>query len=255
MILKAFKLVLPDTDKDLKEKIKSFCGSFSEVIENKISFSTSDPNFYPKSFLEFADINIPQAIFELGDQKIILEIKNSTGEEKQSPHEYSHLEIDNLLARVQELKIVEVDHLGFNLPYFKEGIHPEILSLREKLKNRSLYYTFPNGEPWDFVLPGSKEEIKNQQSIDYQKVRTPKIEIVSFEKSSTPLIQVELEVEEDYQNLITRFPEGIAVNEAKCVWVYIKNPYGIDICFVLNETRKGDWSSYFKNSRLTEMTN
>ena len=31
--------------------------------------------------------------------------------------------------------------------------------------------------------------------------------------------------------------------------IYVKNPYDVDIYFVLNETSKGDWSPYFKETR------
>ncbi|MBP6993685.1 hypothetical protein KBB12_00395, partial [Candidatus Woesebacteria bacterium] len=122
--------------------------------------------------------------------------------------------------------------------------------LRNRLQDKCLYHTFPSGEPWDFILPGSVEEISGQIAVDYTKVRKPKFEIVSFANCSKPLVQIELEIDLKYSQIVELFPEGICVPEARNVWVYLENPYTIDFCLVLNEKTQEDWSDYFQNSRV-----
>jgi len=81
-------------------------------------------------------------------------------------------------------------------------------------------------------------------------VRRPKLEIVSFDKSSTPIIQFDCIVDTSYDKIVQLFPEGIAENDLRNVWVYLSNPYHLDICFVVNENRGGDWSEFFSGHRL-----
>jgi hypothetical protein len=72
---------------------------------------------------------------------------------------------------------------------------------------------------------------------------------VSFEKSSKPIIQIDCITTIDYKKLKALFPEAIADDELKNVWVYLDNPYELDICLVLNEPGS-DWSSFFEGNRL-----
>jgi len=51
-------------------------------------------------------------------------------------------------------------------------------------------------------------------------------------------------------NSLQLFPEGIADTALKNVWVYLKNPYGVDICLVIGEHEDGDWSDFFEGHRL-----
>jgi hypothetical protein len=36
----------------------------------------------------------------------------------------------------------------------------------------------------------------------------------------------------------------------KNVWVYLTNPYGIDVCLVIGEHQGKDWSGFFEGHRL-----
>lgn len=54
----------------------------------------------------------------------------------------------------------------------------------------------------------------------------------------------------DFAQIKYIFPEGIADSELRNVWVYLENPYGIDICLVLGEN-SADWSDPFTGHRLT----
>lgn len=244
--------ILPNKN---EEFTKSFLDYFSHLgtIENEeVKLHLSESIYIPSTRFSFSDIQIPQVHFKFSDgSSFSVDIINTTGTEKKSPHAYQHISLDDYLKRAKDLSLEMIDHTGFNLPYF-EGIHPKILELREKLKDTCLYHTFPKklaDEPWDFILPSTKEEIESNM-VDYNLTRRPKIEIVSFPKSSTPLIQIDLQVEAKYKDFKQLFPEAIDVSEIKCVWIYIQNDFGIDICMVLNEFQEEDWSHYFKNSRL-----
>lgn len=251
--LKQVKYQLPDTDKNFSQKFLSFLEPLGRKREDQILLPTSQPDFIPETIFEFTDVKIPNVLFVGDDFEHIIEIKNVTGVTKLSPHKYTPIEIEDFIKRLGSINLANIDHTGFNLPFF-EGIHPEILKLREFLKNKCLYHEFPKNladEPWDFILPGTLNEISGKEAIDYHKARKPKIEIVSFPKSSTPLIQIDIQLETEYEKLLKLFPEAIDDSGMKNLWVYIKNDFGIDVCFVLNEVQDKDWSFYFENSRLS----
>jgi hypothetical protein len=46
------------------------------------------------------------------------------------------------------------------------------------------------------------------------------------------------------------FPEGLYDRNLQNIWVYVENPYDLDLCFVLNEDYEGDLGEYFEHSRL-----
>lgn len=186
--------------------------------------------------------------FKLGEETIQVELTNKTGQERKSPETYTPIEIGDLVNRLGSIQLTSLDHLGFNLPWF-DGLHPEIAKLRKQLAPHCAYYRFPTGEDWDFVLPASKLELENT-SLDLSKVRRPKLEIVSFEKASIPIVQIDFLVESQFKEILRLFPEGIAVPELKNVWVYLTNPCGIDICLVIGEEDGLDWSAFFDGHRL-----
>ena len=91
-------------------------------------------------------------------------------------------------------RIPRLDHVGFNLPWFGRAVHPAIADLRNRLKQVCLYHLFLTGEPWDFIIPGELAKIRKLDAIDYNQIRRPKFEIVSFDRASTPLVQIDLSV-------------------------------------------------------------
>jgi hypothetical protein len=113
-----------------------------------------------------------------------------------------------------------------------------------------LYHRFPSGEPWDFIIPGNRDEIARQEAVDYTMVRRPKFEIVSFEKASTPLLQFDIQMNTSYEILQGLFPEALDDPLIRNLWIYLENPYGLDICLVANEFSEKDWSGYFAGSRI-----
>jgi len=121
--------------------------------------------------------------------------------------------------------------------------------LRNKLKDKSLYHLFPTGDNWDFVIPGSLEEISGAIPVDYELDRKPKFEIVSFDGCSTPLVQIDIATNLEYEYIKDLFPEGIHLDDIKSVWVYLKSNYSFDVCLVLNEAGRG-WTKFFKDHRL-----
>jgi hypothetical protein len=113
-----------------------------------------------------------------------------------------------------------------------------------------LYHRFPSGEPWDFIIPGNRDEIALQEAVDYTMVRRPKLEIVSFDKASTPLLQFDIQMNTSYEILQGLFPEALDDPLVRNLWIYLGNPYGLDICLVANEFSEQDWSDYFAGSRI-----
>ena len=165
---------------------------------------------------------------------------------------YRSLSVETVTQRLTSSAIrwVGIDHVGVNLPWFAPSVHPEIFQLREKLSPYCLYHQFPTGEPWDFIIPGDKDEIARRHVVDYSEVRRPKFELVSFENASKPLIQFDVSVNVEYMRFLRLFPEALNDPELKNIWIYLESPYPVDICLVINEFVGTDWSAFFKGHRL-----
>jgi (p)ppGpp synthase/HD superfamily hydrolase len=99
------------------------------------------------------------------------------------------------------------------------------------------------------------EEINGHKNIDYTKVRRPKFEVVSFEKDSTPLIQFDFHFNTSYEKLVEIFPEALVDSKIRNIWIYLENPYEIDVCLVANESSESDWSEFFEGSRIFSKQN
>ena len=251
--LKGVQYKIPNTNREFVSHFLNYLSPLGEVKNDEITLNLSNENFFPVTSILFTEINTSQVSFIFSDNKSFsVDIVNTTGVTKNSPHKYSYISLEEFINRISPYKLKYIDHTGFNLPYFS-GIHPKILYLREKLKSVCLYHTFPKhleDAPWDFILPATIEEISKAVETDYSLNRKPKIEIVSFDKSSTPIIQFDIQLEGKYEDWVKIFPEAIQVPEIKSLWVYIQNDFGIDVCFVLNEAHEKDWSYYFSKERL-----
>jgi hypothetical protein len=106
------------------------------------------------------------------------------------------------------------------------------------------------GEAWDFILPGDCTEILAGKEIDYSIPRRPKFEMVSFEKTSKPLIQIDLSTPATYDTLARLFPESLKDPQIGNVWIYLDQRCKIDVCLVINPFSEQDWSDFFKGLRL-----
>jgi hypothetical protein len=215
---------------------------------------SSCEDFFPRvSFDSNAERGFTKADFVLATNTIVsVDITNITGMDRKNPSSYCQLELEDVRGRFvkNDLEISGIDHVGFNLPWFNGGIHPAIGDLRNRLKLSCLYHTFPTGEPWDFIIPGKLAETRRQKAIDYEQIRKPKFEIVSFDKASTPLVQIDVASKKKYEELSSLFPEALDDQNMKNIWIYLRNPSDIDICLVINESTEGDWSSFFKGHRI-----
>lgn len=252
--LSKIQYCLPRADKAFEKQFMQFLSPLGTVTPKGIDLTLSRSDYLPSTSFIFKDTRsaFTQFVFD-GGRTTTVEIANTTGANKQSPYHYSHIALGVFIERMQRFPLLGLDHTGFNLPYF-EGVHPKIVELRQELKAKCLYHTFPKhleDAPWDFIIPGTREEIARVQETDYQLVRKPKVEIVSFENSSTPLIQIDIQVQGKYEEMVDAFPEALHVPEIRNMWVYLQNEYGIDICFVLNESSGKDWSYQFQNDRLS----
>jgi hypothetical protein len=222
--------------------------------DHVLELTRSDQSFFPKIRVDFQSEGSGfLADFTHSNGEITsVKIENSTGLNKHSPHSYKPISVSTVSQRflASGVKLVGIDHVGFNLPWFSPGLHPDILKLRELLSSRCLYHKFPTGEPWDFIIPGDAHEIVRRETVDYVRIRKPKFEVVSFDKASTPIIQFDIAVNDKYETLVQLFPESLLDTELRNIWVYLENPFSIDVCLVINEFTDGDWSSFFKDCRL-----
>lgn len=247
-LLTRVALTLPtdiEFSQTFEDVLKDCLEQSQDVLEIKQTLNRS----LPKIKIRFTDIEQPVIEFIGDDFTFSRNISNETGQYRSSPHSYRLIPITELRDRIHKAgNITIIDHLGVNFPWF-DGLSPIIAELRTRLSDSSAYYRFPTGEYWDFILPATRHEIESG-TIDLALVRRPKLELVSFEKASTPIIQIDCITTIEYSKLKKMFPEAIADDELFNIWVYVENSYGVDICFVLNGPREQDWSSFFKGHRL-----
>ena len=248
--LMTIDVVLPEVAGTFFKDLTNYLRDLGDWRAQSLTFRTTKSSYCPLISLIENGVVQPLVRFGMGNEEFFeVLIENSSGVEKRSQYEYSPITMTDFTARIQAAALQNVDHLGFNLPWFKSGVHPAILKVQNLLKSKCLYHTFPSGEPWDFILPGTQNEVEGKHPIDYMQIRKPKFELVSFANCSRPLVQIDIGFATSYDKLARLFPEGILLPDIKSVWVYLENPYNIDICLVLNRA-KGDWSSYFRGSRL-----
>jgi len=245
-ILRSIEIQIPMLTNS--QEYLNFLSAFGNLMGNRIDFTQSSSSMYPAISVVFTDTQKPTAVFITDKEQIYISITNTTGESKQSPHTYSHISLDDFLSRMTDMPLGKMDHVGFDVPWFR-GTHPDILSLRKVLPQHCAYYLWPTNEDWDFIIPATEDEISSRAELDYSIVRRPKFEIVSIRKVSTPIIQFEFLVHNTFKELVKLFPEAIVVENPGNVWVYIQNPTGVDICFVLNVYHDGDWGGYLEGNR------
>lgn len=188
-------------------------------------------------------------MFITDEEQIHVGITDSTGESKRSPHTYSPIALSDFLSRMDGISLGVMDHIGFDLPWF-QGTRPDIVRPEKNFAPPLCVSLVADKRGLGFYLTCDKKEICSQSELNYSLVRRPKFEIVSISKVSTPIIQFEFHVHKTFQELTAFFPEAIAVENPGNVWVYIKNSIDVDICFVLNEYRDGDWGGFLKNNRI-----
>jgi len=244
----------PETNADFTSSLISLTEPLGWTEDRIARLTRSNQSFYPELVVDLKSGRFDVvAEFGLTNGEIIaVPVENSTGLSKSSPHSYRPLSVEAVNQRLvtSGIRLVGVDHVGFNLPWFSPGVHPTIVQLREILSPRCLYHRYPTGEPWDFIIPGDIDEIAGRKAVDYGQVRRPKFEIVSFGNASTPLIQFDISVNVNYERFSRLFPESLNDPEFRNIWVYLQTPYTVDVCLVINEHSEDDWSSFFKGCRL-----
>lgn len=249
--LTTIEVSFPRTADPFYTELLRFLKKLGTIKQRFFAVRSSSSAFIPRLLITESPLNRPQVRFSMDDgESVEVSVENNTGADKVSEYQYSAISCAELSARMKQAELVSIDHLGFNLPWFEKGIHPNILNIRNLLREKCLYHTFPNGEPWDFILPGTKAEVSGKKPVNYRLVRKPKFELVSFSNCSIPLVQIDVGTTLSYTKLVKLFPEGIHESEAKSVWVYLENPFGIDVCLVFNKAKKTDWSILFRDSRL-----
>lgn len=251
--LERITLQFPGTHPEFHGRLLAFLSTAGKTGAESLEFAGSNPGFLPRLTLDFQTAATEvSAAFHLSGADLTVNIENTTGFEKKNPLPYRHLSIGEAARRIAAAgwKIPSTDHLGFNLPWFGPGVHPRILELRKWLAPACLYHHYPSGEPWDFILPGDPEEIAGRRSIDYSATRRPKFELVSFDGASTPLVQIDISADARFEDFTRLFPEALADPAFRNIWIYLENPYSIDVCLVINENYKGDWCGMFQGCRI-----
>lgn len=252
--LEKITIGFPGSQAGFNTQLVSILAPIGRRTSFALDVTASDPSLYPRLSIEYqSPRHAVHADFLLSSGETeTVDVENTTGARKQSPHGYRLLGIDEVARRLAAAGLAPagVDHMGINLPWFEPGRHPRILRLREKIAPACLYHNYPSGEPWDFILPGDRDEIAGRTPVDYSRVRRPKFELVSFEKASTPIVQIDLAVPGRYEDFSGLFPEALADPAFRNIWVYLENPHAVDICLVINERSEGDWSGFFKGCRL-----
>ena len=245
--------VLFSFDKANRSFFDEFTGLLDQVLEAG-SLKKAAPDFLPTLRLdsELPDSGVSVCFHSASGTKKVA-VRNTTGMERKSPERYRAIGLAELKRRfaANSIRIVKLDHIGFNLPWFASPPHPEIAEVRATYAKNCLYHAFPGGEPWDFILPGTPDEIAGAVGIDYTKVRKPKLELVSFEKCSVPIIQFDVCCTCVKGRFREIFPEGLYDDNLGNIWVYVENPYGLDLCLVLGEDYDGDWSGFFRDCRIS----
>jgi len=245
------EVVLPDRDGSFADCLASFLSPCGKRQDDCFHIAPSDPTQLPRVTVRFAREGSVSVRFVSGLATVVVDVVNVTGREVRSPHVYSHIALTDVAERLQDGPPEFLDHVGVDLPWFGE-LHPSIEALRATIANKTAYYLFPTGEPWDFILPAHEEEILLHREMDLTVTRRPKFEIVSIDKVSTPILQFDIAVPYSFERIASLFPEGIADSRQRNVWVYVDSPMALDVCLVLNEGQMNtDWCEFFSGHRLT----
>jgi hypothetical protein len=252
--LESIMVRFPDTDAEFANGFVSLTELLGWKQDRTSRLSRSSQEFCPELAVAFESA-CPGILTDFGlsnGEIVSVGVENVTGLDKPSPHAYQHLSMEKVKQRLvaSGIRLVGVDHVGFNLPWFSPGLHPRIVQLRQELSSRCLYYRYPTGEPWDFIIPGDIDEIADHKTVDYTRVRRPKFEIVSFDGASIPLLQFDISVDAGYERFSRLFPESLNDPEFRNIWVYVETPYPVDVCLVMNELSEQDWCSFFQGCRL-----
>jgi hypothetical protein len=252
-LLERITLQFPGTHPEFHDHLLSVLEALGKTTNHRLDLSASQADYLPRLSIDFHSAGPDTtAEFESSEGTASVRIENITGAEKRNPLPYRPLAVDAVSMRIGMAgwKIIRADHIGFNLPWFDPGAHPRIEELRKQLAGACLYHTYPSGEPWDFILPGDPAEISRRKSVDYTKTRRPKFELVSFDRASTPLVQIDICVDARFEDFTRLFPEALADPAFRNIWIYLENPYSIDVCLVINEDCTGDWCGMFQECRI-----
>lgn len=246
---------LPQAHHSFITGLFSILGVLGRNESHLFKLDNSNPDYFPSIIIDLESHHSDVCVdfIKSTGECLSVVIENTTGLDKQSPHSYQPLSVTTIKRRFEDFntRLLGVDHVGFNLPWFASPIHPTIFKLRHLLSEQCLYHCFPTGESWDFILPGDLDEITRRKPVDYTEIRRPKFELVSFEKASKPLIQFDVSAQIAYEQCLHLFPESLPDPSLRNVWLYLENPYQVDVCLVINEFEAdSDWSTFFAGCRL-----
>lgn len=144
--------------------------------------------------------------------------------------------------------ILWIDHTGLNAPAAHFGGAWEMFV--RSLGDSSLLYSYPTGEPWFFVLPGTRQEHDAGITI-FPPDRTPRFELVEMSPGASLAIQIDIQADLTRANLeeMFPFPKGVSLPGLEDYFrsVFIKHPWpGLEIRLDLrfgSGHAAGDWET------------
>jgi hypothetical protein len=248
-VLEHIEFVFPDRFPDFGVALLESIAPFGRPDRGGFLLATSEPGYLPSIRLRFADVAVPAVQFRGPLLHRRISLVPAAGEAPTTVAAHGYLSLSEYRRRAADLGPATLDHVGFDLLWFA-GTHPEVLALRAALPGRCAYHRFPTGQDWDFILPATLDEATGG-ALRPGRIRRPKCEIVSIDTTPVPIVQIDLVVPRMYPDLLRLFPEALVDTQHPSLWVYLDNPFGIDVCFVLNQgTGAGDWSDHLLDHRL-----
>jgi len=161
--LEKIRIRLPNTNFKFMEDFLELMNVLGNIESRVFRLPSSCHAFFPRVELGFQ----PQRTSILTDfilsdgESLSVAVENSTRLEKPSPFSYQPLSVESVTRRLtsSDIRLVGIDHVGINLPWFASNVHTQIFQLRKKLSLYCLYHRFPTGEPWDFIIPETRTKL------------------------------------------------------------------------------------------------
>jgi len=99
--LTTIRFQLPNRDMAFAYKLKNILEVFGRIQDDRLQLDTSDLSFLPNISFEFADVSIPQIIFQVGAHITTVPIANTTGQNCPPKIPFQSITIDDFVDRMR----------------------------------------------------------------------------------------------------------------------------------------------------------